>query len=720
MKALRWPQVFGVLVACSLLATRAPGSSAEDVATVSPAETDTEVSSFEATDLFELEYVSDPQVSPDGRSVVYVVERPDVMADEWFSTLWWVDAEGGPSRPLTRGQVHDTSPRWSPDGRRLAFVSDLGSSYEIRLLSLSDGELSTLARLSQEPSGIAWSPDGVWLAYAALEPRPRPAFADLPLAPEGARWAKPPRIDDRLVHRIDGVGNLDGQVMRLYVVPSDGGTPRRVTRDTSSRHEVGLDLANRERLASAVWTPDGRFLITSANHHPDAELRPLDTELYEVSLEEGSIRSLTDRRGPDLAPVVSPDGRWIAYVGFDDQKQGYQPATLWVMARDGSSPPRALTGDLDREVFTPRWTGDSRALLFQYHDHGVTRIAIVDLEGRRSELSRHLSDGYGTYGGGTFSLSPSGVYAYTSSTASEPGQIAIATVGEGGARVLTSINRDLLSRKVPGEVEELWIRSAKDERAIQGWLIKPPDFDPSRRYPLILEIHGGPFREYGDRFDIEKQVWAARGYLVLYVNHRGSTGYGEAFAQLIHHAYPGDEIYDLEAAVSAVVDKGWADPENLFVTGASGGGMLSCWLTAHSRRYRAAVAAYPLTHWTSAVLGSDLSALMVNHWFPGPPWLHPRHYEQRSPLFRVGQVSTPTMLIVGDEDYRTPASEAEQYFAALRHRGVDSALVRLPGEPHYSEHHPSHQVARVLLTVGWFDHHRSRGEKVIRGGGEPR
>lgn len=661
---------------------------------------------LEASDLFELEYVSDPRISPDGASVVYVRDRPDVLTDAWYSDLWIVETRGGPARPLTSGDHHDVSPRFSPDGGRLAFLSDREGSFQIYVLHLDDGRTERLTDLAEMPWGLAWSPDGKRLSFAALEPRAPPAFAELPRPPEGARWAEPPAIYDRLVYRVDGVGYLGRGVLRLFVLPAAGGTPRRVSRDDTPHHEIGLDALNLERGSAAVWTPDGKFLVTSANRREGGELRPLDTEIFELSLADGTWRALTSRRGPDAAPTVSPDGRRIAYVGYDERRAGYQAARLYVMERDGSRP-RALTRELDREVLAARWTSDSKGLLFHYHDRGDTKIARVGLDGAITELAGHLSDGYSTYGGGTFTLAENGAFAYTYSRSSQPVQIAVASVDRPTARVLTSVNQEFLAGRVLAEVEELLVSSARDGRAIQGWVMKPPGFDPKGRYPLILEIHGGPFRDYGDRFDPEKQVWAAQGYLVLYVNQRGSAGYGEDFAQLIHHAYPSDEIHDLEAAVTALVERGWADPSNLFVAGGSGGAMLACWLTAHSSRFRAAVAAYPLVNWTSFTLTTDLSALVAYDWFPGPPWQHPGEYRDRSPLFRVGQVETPTMLIVGEEDYRTPATEAEQYFAALKHRGVDTVLVRLAGEPHFSERHPSHQIARLILTIGWYDRYRS-------------
>jgi acylaminoacyl-peptidase len=276
--------------------------------------------------------------------------------------------------------------------------------------------------------------------------------------------------------------------------------------------------------------------------------------------------------------------------------------------------------------------------------------------------------------------------------------------------MITGLNDDLFAGKRLGEVEEIWYESSLDKRKIHGWIIKPPDFDSSKKYPLILEIHGGPFANYGDRFDIEKQVWAAKGYVVLYTNPRGSTSYGAEFGNLIHHKYPGDDFYDLNSGVDAVLAKGYIDPKRLYVTGGSGGGVLTCWMIGRTPRFRAAVSAYPVINWYSFVLTADISDFVARYWFPGFPWDHVEHYEKRSLLSVVKNVSTPTMVITGEEDYRTPMSESEQYYQALQLRNVESVLVRVPGEPHGIRRRPSHWMSKMAHIVGWFDQHGGAGE----------
>jgi dipeptidyl aminopeptidase/acylaminoacyl peptidase len=277
-------------------------------------------------------------------------------------------------------------------------------------------------------------------------------------------------------------------------------------------------------------------------------------------------------------------------------------------------------------------------------------------------------------------------------------------------RRLTRLNDDLLGHKELAAIEEIRFDSSFDGREIQGWVATPPGFDPARRYPLILEIHGGPFANYGDRFAAEIQLYAAAGYVVLYVNPRGSTSYGEEFGNLIHHDYPSQDYDDLMSGVDAVVERGFIDSESLFVTGGSGGGVLTSWTVGKTDRFRAAVVAKPVINWASFVLTADFSALFSRYWFPGPPWEHVEHYMRRSPLSLVGEVSTPTMLLTGEDDYRTPMSESEQYYQALKLRKIDTALVRIPGASHGIAKRPSQLMAKVAHVLMWFEIHRKTEE----------
>jgi acylaminoacyl-peptidase len=649
-------------------------------------------------DVFEFEYVQEPQISPDGSRILYVRRFSEIMSDRNYTNLWVVDLNGGDHRPLTTGNYSDGSPRWSPDGSRVAFISDREGSAQIWVRFMDSGQMVQVTNLRHAPAGISWSPDGTQLAFTSLVPRDTPKLADIPPPPEGATWAEPAVAIRDLVYRFNGPGFLTPGYVHLFVVPAEGGTARQIS---DGPYQHGGVFAS----SPAVWSADGDYLIMSANRRPDWESEPVDTEVWEFRVSDGRFRALTDRRGPDLSPAVSPDGRQIAYLGFDDRYQGYQVTHLYVMNRDGTGS-RLVSGNFDRSVSSPQWAPDGSGVYVLFHDEGNSKVGFFSLDGRLRTIASNIGGGGSAYSGGSFSVGPRGDLAFTYTRPTHPSDIAVVGPARDEVRIVTSVNADILAARQLGEVEEIWYPSSHDGRQIQGWIIKPPDFDPSRQYPLILEIHGGPFANYGDRFDYEKQMMAARGYVVLYTNPRGSTSYGREFGNLIHHAYPGDDFYDLDSGVDAVVEKGYIDPSQVFVTGGSGGGVLTSWTVGRTNRFQAAVTVYPVINWYSFVLTADIGARVSKYWFPGVPWDHVEHYESRSLLSVVKNVTTPTMVLTGEEDYRTPMSESEQYYQALKILGVESALVRVPGEPHGIRRRPSHWMAKLEYILGWFERFR--------------
>ncbi|HZW59703.1 MAG TPA: S9 family peptidase, partial [Woeseiaceae bacterium] len=483
---------------------------------------------------------------------------------------------------------------------------------------------------------------------------------------------------------------------QLFVVPADGGTPRQLTSGPYN-HDGRLS-----------WSRDGRTLYFSANRSDDWQYDPLESELWSVDVASANLQALTDRDGPDYAPAVSPDGRRIAWLGFDDRKLGYQNTRVYVMNTDGSGR-RAVNSDFDRSVDEVQWAGSGR-LYIQYDDHGRTRLASLGLDGKLAVL---LDDIGGAsigrpYTSGGFSASGNGRFAYSRDSAQRPADVAVGNV-RGDVRQLTALNEDLLAQRTLGEVEPVSWSSSADGLAIDGWLIKPPDFDPGRKYPLLLEIHGGPFAAYGPHFSAELQLYAAAGYVVLYANPRGSTSYGADFANEIHHAYPGEDYDDLMSGVDAVLGRGYIDSDQLFVTGGSGGGVLTAWIVGKTGRFAAAASVKPVINWTSMVLTSDISTFVPRYWFADMPWEDPDAYWRRSPLSLVGNVTTPTMLMTGEQDYRTPISEAEQFYQALQLRRIDTALVRVPEAPHGIAGRPSHLIAKVDNILAWFGRYRTAG-----------
>ena len=671
--------VIGIFAAIAALAAPGNADEREDAGRLRP------------IDVFGLEHVSSPQISPDGSQVVYLRNSMDIMKDRGRSSLWITNFDGTRRRPLTSGTASVSSPQWSPDGQRLLYVSSVEGKSQILVRWMDTGETATITQVTESPSGVRWSPDGRWIAFSMLVPKKNEPLAKMPAKPEGAGWAPEVRVIDKLTYRNDGSGYIKDGYAHLFVLPAEGGTPRQLT--FGEFHHRG----------APSWSADSASLVFSANRHDDWEYDPQNSDVYEVRLEDGQITALTDRKGPDANPVVSPDGARIVYSGFDDQLMSHQITRLYVMNRDGSER-RVLTESLDRSVASPTWGGDSAAISFQFDDRGVTRLARISLDGEREILASGVG---GTslgrpYSGGSFSAA-AGRFAFTQARTDRPADLAVGQIGDDEVRRITDLNEDLLAHKELGEVEEITYASTHDGREIQGWVIKPPGFDPEKKYPLILEIHGGPHANYGERFSMEMQLYAAAGYVVLYTNPRGSTSYGEEFAQLIHHNYPGEDYDDLISGVDDLIGRGYVDPDRLFVTGGSGGGVLSSWIIGKTDRFRAAVVAKPVINWYSFVLTSDSYNYFAKYWFPGPPWEYQDHYSKRSSLSLVGNVTTPTMLMTGESDHRTPITEAEQYYQALKLRKVPAVLVRIPEASHNITGRPSNMIAKVANVLAWFE-----------------
>ncbi len=644
-------------------------------------------------DVFEFELVTDPQISPDGRQIVYQRNQFDKMTDQRVTSIWQID-ENENHLPLLSGSANFSSPRWSLDGKRLAFVTNRNGSNQIHCYWLDSKRQTSLTRVTESPSSITWSKNGEWIAFTMRVPQKKNPMVALPAAPKGAKWADAPEVIDRVRYRADGRGFLPRGFSQIFVVSSSGGTPRQIT-SGEFNHSGPI-----------CWADDDQTLIFSANRHPDHDYQPANSEIYEVSLATRTIKQLTDRLGPDRGPAISEDGNTIAFLGYDDKYLGFQANKLYAMNRDGSNV-RELIGNLDRNIGSINWTASGQ-IVFQYDDHGDTKLAVFDSSGQTSSFANRVGGASlgRPYGGGGYSLSKNGVVSFTLTSPYYPADLARTTVAGESPKRLTQLNKDLFAFKKLGEVEEINFKSSHDGEPLQGWIIRPPNFDPAKKYPLILEIHGGPFANYGSRFSAELQLFAAHGYVVLYMNPRGSTSYGQKFANFIHHNYPGNDYEDLMSGVDEVIAKGYVDQKNLYVTGGSGGGVLTAWIIGKTDRFRAAVVAKPVINWYSFALTADMYNYFYKYWFPGLPWDHPEEYMKRSPISLVGNVKTPTMLLTGTADYRTPISETEQYYQALKLQKVETVMVRIPGASHGIASRPSRLMAKVAYILKWFDSHR--------------
>jgi dipeptidyl aminopeptidase/acylaminoacyl peptidase len=655
---------------------------------------------FEGKDIFSLQCVTDPQIRPDGRVIAYVRVTYDIMTDKPRRSIWLVDVDSGAQTPLAAGPGSSDSPRWSPDGKRLAYVASEGGRSQLYVRWLQSDQSARITDLTETPEDLEWSPDGRSIAFIMLSPDDR-ANLGTPLAkPEGATWAEPLTVITDVKYRADGEGYLKPGYYHAFVVSADGGFPRQLT----------FGAFNEE--GPIAWTPDGRYVLLTGNRTEGWQRDAVNTEIYQVSVADAQVTQLTHRVGPDSAPRLSPDGKKIAYLGFDDHLLGYQNVRLYIMDRDGSNS-HSISEQLDRSIDDARWAADGRSLYIRYTDKAVTRVARISLDGRLQQIADGLA-GPGLdrpYNGGeAFTVSSNGVVAFTGGSADHPADLAIAR----GGRVtrLTRLNDDLFAVRKLAPVEPLAVSSSLDKRPIDAWLVKPPNMAPGKKYPLILEIHGGPYASYGAVFSTDDQLYAAAGYMVLYSNPRGSTSYGEEFANFIQHDYPSHDYDDLMSAVDAAIATGSVDPDQLYVTGGSGGGVLTAWIVGRTHRFRAAATQKPVINWGSFALTTDIATYVPKYWFGKLPWEDPEGYWKHSPLSLVGNVTTPTLVVVGGEDYRTPVSDSEQYYEALQLRGVPTALVKVPGASHGGlAARPSQSAAKASAILAWFDRYRTAQRK---------
>lgn len=655
--------------------------------------------SFQGRDLFALQLATDPQIRPDGREIAYVRVSFDIMADRGRQSIWLIDADSGEQRPLVTAAGSHSQPRWSPNADRIAYVSTAeGGRPQVFVRWLQTNQTAKIADLTDAPGNLKWSPDGKWIAFTMFAPDEKPRLGEAPPKPEGAEWAPPLELITDMIYRTDEGGYLKPGYTHIYVVSADGGAPRQLT----------FGPYNEDGGSSLSWTPDGKSLVVTGNRRENWQRDPVNSEVYRVSLADSAIQELTKRKGPDRIADVSPDGKSIAYLGYDDQYLGYQNAELSVMGLDGSAS-RSLTASLDRTIDDAVWAHDGRSLYVQYDDKANTKVARVSLNGKIETVAEGLGGPSldRPYTGGAFTVANNGAIAFTSGASGHPNDISIARGGK--VRQLTHLNDGLLSGKTLGEVKPLPVKSSVDQRDISAWIVTPPNFDSSKKYPLILEIHGGPFAAYGARFSTDYQLYAAAGYAVLYTNPRGSTSYGQEFANLIHHKYPGQDYDDLMSAVDAAIAQGYVDADNLFVTGGSGGGVLTAWIVGKTTRFKAAVTQKPVINWASTVLTTDIAPIMPKYWFGKLPWEDPDGYWKRSPLSLVGSVKTPTLVLVGDHDFRTPLSDSEQYYQALQLAGVPTGLVKVPGASHGGlTARPSQSAAKASAILAWFERYRSK------------
>ncbi len=685
------------------------------------------------TDLFKFVWTADPRISPDGRQVVYVRVTVNEKREGYDTALWIVPTDGSePPRPFTSGPA-DSSPRWSPDGTRLAFVRSVrkdgkGQPPQIYLMSTKGGEAAALTDLTDGAGGPLWSPDGRTIAFASsMNEKDIKKWRAKGKPPEKAEEKKAEeehesdvRVITKARYRANG-GGYDDPARPAHIwtvaVPAAGfTTPPEPRQLTSGEFQEG----------AVFWSPDSSLLYYGSEHDKEPYYSEPHINLYAVPAGGGESRQIFGFDGGLQESALSPDGRRIGGAGIADVQpdRSYNQTDLFVLDVAADPKPRNLTTNLDADLceglgsdqHAPRggdpqpvvWTGDGRSLIAVVAERGRSNLVRFDAQTGAATPLTHGDQEVVTY-----SATPDGSrMALVISTPTVLGDLYSLDTATGRLTPIAHPNQELFSELDLTPPEEITYKSF-DGLEIHAFVQKPPDFDSGKKYPLILNIHGGPHSAYGYTFFHEMQWMAAKGYVVLYPNPRGSSTYGQQFGNVIQYNFPGDDAKDLLAGVDEMVKRGIADPRRLGVTGGSGGGILTNWIVTQDHRFAAAAAQRSIADWSGFWYTADFT-LFRPTWFHGAPWEDPQDYARRSPITYVKNVTTPLMLIEGEADYRTPpTSGGEQMFRALKYLHKPVVMVRFPGESHELSRsgQPWHRVERLRHIVAWMDKYL-QGKKI--------
>jgi dipeptidyl aminopeptidase/acylaminoacyl peptidase len=696
-------------------------------------------------DLFNFVWVADPQISPDGSRVVFVRVAVNDKKDGYDTSIWTVSTGTGETHQLTSG-TRDSSPRWSPDGKYLVFVrvtekDGRPDASQLFMLAMAGGDSFQLTSVGRGAGQPQWSPDGKTIAFvntanpedlAKLKegqkeglpsPAPQPP-AQAAASPAVSPTASPSpsdgkksddkresdvRVITRAVYRFNGPGYLDPKhPQHIWVMAA----PRTADEKTSPKQLTSGRFAE----DNVTWARDSSQIYFTSDRTDEPYYELPSTDIFSVPISGGQPAKITSFEMDAGGFALSPDGKQFAFIASIGRPvKSYQQPDLWVIDVANNAKPRNLTGEFDYDVgggltgdntaprggggSAPIWTGDGRSIIGVYTKQGRANLATFDAtSGKLTDLTR------GDQAVTSFRSTADGSkLAYTVSTPTLVGDLYWLPLPGMNAKQLTHFNDQLFSRLNLTEPEEIWYQSF-DGKKIQAWVQKPPDFDANKKYPLILNIHGGPHAAYGFVFDHEFQWMAAKGYVVLYPNPRGSTSYGQDFGNIIQYNYPGDDHKDLMAGVDELIKRGYIDEKKLGVTGGSGGGVLTNWAIGHTTRFAAAVSQRDISDWSAWWYTADFAQFQPS-WFKGAPF-EDTDFKTRSPITYIDKVTTPLMLILGEADWRTPTSAGgEQMFRALKYRKIPTVMVRFPNESHELSRsgQPWHRIERLQHIVGWFD-----------------
>lgn len=657
---------------------------------------------IKAEDLYQFEIISEVRISPNGKYVIFVQERVDPKTEKKFTNLWLLPDAGGEPIQFTVGDQKDTHPRWSPDGKSIAFLSDRGDQdkpKQLYLINLFGGEARPIAEIQGKIKCFCWSPDGESLLCLIRKIDPEVLAQERD--EDKVKLLPVQRHYDRMYYKYDGDGYLPRERWHIWTVDVNSGKTHQLT-DNPIYDEM-----------DPTWSPDGQTITFLSNHSKDPDLEPDAVDLFVMSVSDGKQRKLSTPPGEKSLPNYSPDGKYIAYFGLEGHGFSYKNQGLWIVPADNSSQAINLTQPYDvhvspmtindigaPEIMPPTWSKDGKVIYFPILRHGSSPLCSIDIEGKH--FSVHAGED-GVIGSYSFDDEQNRL-AYFMGEIDDPGQIYVQDMNSTKTQKLSTANENLFSKIDLSSIEEVWIKGPNDND-IQGWILKPPNFEPGKKYPSILEIHGGPLTQYGRFFMHEFYLLAAAGYIVHFSNPRGGRGYGEEHAKAIWRDWGNADYRDLMAWTDYIENLEYIDSERMGVTGGSYGGYMTVWIIGHTDRFKAAVTQRCVSNFVSIWGSSDLNWIFQEIMNDKPPFEDLEKYWDHSPIKYIGNAKTPTLVIHSENDLRCPIEQGEQVFVALKTLGVDTEMVRFPGEFHglSREGRTDRRVARLNHILRWFD-----------------